>query len=208
MKIKKLQKSITINGSIAAFLLILLFALIVIISNLNEQFLEDIKFIKSETMKYQRKTTELEGKVKDAIKYHEIWTKIEDNKKDTRSIKIDDVNGILTKIGNKYGISDAKIKMLLPNPLEEERFKRQILDILGTDGTLSFKAIDDVSAISFIEELRQNIPGHFIVTFVEFAKIGKYNSEDLLKISRGQSEANLNVNVRFSWYSYRDKKQP
>jgi hypothetical protein len=207
MKIKKLYKKIYINLSILALISAIFIALVTFSSSLIKSSQDNLKAIKQETLLAKSKAIELEGKFKDAIKYRDFWQKINEKRRETSPVKIDDVNKILDEIAAKHGILNPSIKMLVPNQIEFNGFKTKTIKVMHANGELSFESLNDVNSVLFIQDFSSNMPGNFIATSVKMEKGPAYNSEQLVRISRGEKIANSKVTLNFAWYSYRETKE-
>jgi len=168
---------------------------------------KNIDMIKQSTAEIRMRTIELEGKIKDAKKYEEVWNKIAENKKTTQTIKIDDINKILKEISEKHNIMDTNIQVILPIELEDGIFKRKTLRTLYATGNLSFQALDDVKAILFTKEFFDKLPGYIVITVFEMGKTLEYSPKDLFEISSGKELGAVKTVINFSWYTYREKEK-
>lgn len=204
-KTQKLRRNIIINLLASLILLIILGLFFFYVLRSSSNNLREIQVIKMSTMQLKSKTIELEQKIKDAKKYREIWQEIELNKKIIKSIKIDEINKILKDTSDKYNISKTDIQVILPSELNEGIFLRKTIKTLHTTGILSFEALDDTKAILFTKEFFEQLPGYVIITSFKMSKSKSYSNQDLVAISSGASSPALKVDIKFSWYTYRDK---
>ena len=74
------------------------------------------------------------------------------------------------------------------------------MDIFYSDCKIQFNTSDDVRAISFFEELKNNITGYVVIEEYLIKKNGEYTFNDLLRISKGEESGILEVSISFKWY--------
>lgn len=205
MKIQRLRRNIAINLGASAFLVLVAIGVFLYITNKQDSGMLEVTKIHNETSEIRSQSQELESQTKDARKYKDIWKILGDNKKNTQGIKMEDVNGSLTSLAEKYSIYVPTIQVLLPENLESGIFQRKTLSVSHSSGTISFEALSDVKALSFINEFFSRLPGYTVISTIEINKIRKYTPEDYINISLGKNPAILRVKIVFSWYTYHDK---
>ena len=208
MKIQKLRRIIFINITTSIVLIAAFASIFFYILNLGIKSEQNAQKIRTETIALKARSVELEGKIKEAKKYQEIWKTIDKNKKNTQVIKIDDINKILNDIAQKHNVLSPKIQIILPVALNDGVFKRSSINTLYATGSLSFRTIDDITAMEFIQDFISQLPGHIVLTSTELRKEKNYSSQDLVDLSKGISSGNVLAQLNFSWYSYRDKEKP
>ncbi len=204
-KIENFRKSIIINSSASLILATIFGALVFYNSYSIELNKKNIKKIKTSTAQLRIQTSELEKKIEDAKKYKEIWIQLDENKKTTQIIKIDEINAILKETSEKYNIRKTNIQVILPIEINEGVFRAKTLKTLYSTGTLSFEALDDAKCLLFIKNFFNKFPGYVIINSFEMKKASSYSGQDLIQISSGKEISAIKANVSFSWYSYRDK---
>lgn len=208
MKIQRLRRNIAINFSASLILLGVSVGIILYITNKQELTVQEVSKINLETSIIKSQAQELESQTKDARKYKEVWKIIGDNKKNTQGIKMDEVNGSLQALAEKYSIFAPSLQVLVPENLESGVFQRKTLAISHTSGTLSLEALSDVKALAFINEFFSALPGYIVISGVDMNKNHKYLPEDFVNISLGKNPSILKVKVTFSWYVLHDKAKP
>lgn len=208
MKLKKLRRNITANATGAAILLFFLAILIFYLIENKSRKEEEIQRIKSETIQNKSQIIELESKINEAKKYKEIYKTIDDSKKSSKGIKMDEVNSNMAELAMKYNISAQTLQALLPEKLEGQLANLKTVELLYTTGSLSFSAIDDLRAAAFIREFFSTVPGYTVITDLNLSKTKVYSNEDLVAISNGQPVAAISVKISFAWYVYKGKDKP
>ena len=208
MKIQRLRRNIAINFSASLILLCVSVGIILYITNKQELTVQEVSKINVETSIIKSQAQELESQTKDARKYKEVWKIIGDNKKNTQGIKMDEVNGSLQALAEKYSIFASSLQVLVPENLEAGVFQRKTIAISHTSGTLSFEALSDVKALTFINEFFSALPGYIVISGLDMNKSHKYLPEDFVSISLGKNPSILKVKVTFSWYVLHDKAKP
>lgn len=207
MKTQHLRRNIILNILLSLILIAVSAYILWFVENDKEITNKEINKIRNESSLIRGQARELETQTKDAKKYKEIWKTIDENKKSTRGIKMDEVNTLITKLADKYSIFTPEIKVLLPENLETGIFKRKTINVSHSSGNLSFQALSDVKAISFISEFVNNLPGYIIISDVEIDKSHEYSDADFINISLGGNPSIVKVKISFAWYVTRDKVQ-
>lgn len=205
MKITRLRRNITINLSASLFLIAIAVGIFFYTTNKNEISTQEVNKIRIETSVIHSQAQELESQSNDARKYKEVWKVLNENKKNTQGIKMEEVNNMLGTLAEKYSIYSPSLQVLLPENLESGVFQRKTLSVSHSSGTLSFEALSDVRALTFMADFFNRLPGYTVITSLEMGKMRKYNDEDLVNISLGKNPSILRVKIVFSWYVYRDK---
>lgn len=206
MKITSLKRTITINLTILLSLLVVLGSLLFYLHEIDYKTSKHETKTRGEIAIMNSKRHQIESKIKDVKKYKEVWKKIDPKRKTTKVIKIEEVNNLLTEEASKYNVLKPVINMKVPEKITSGKMKKTAIDVYYTDGSLSFDALDDVSALGFIKDFAQHMPGHFITTMVEIKKNGEYDNKDLVRISKKNDYGALSVKANFAWFSYRDKE--
>lgn len=207
MKIQKLQKILILNSVILTLILAAFAAVYYFISETRNSYLKENKLLQSEIRSLKAKKIKIENKIQDVKKYSELLLDLPENKKSTKAIRIDEINAILGNLALKYDISNQVIKMALPQPLDKGFFKKNKITVYFTEGSIRFESYHDVNAIHFVEDFINEVPGNLIITKFSLKKIGEYGKDKLIAISKGKNSGNVEAEVNFTWYSYRDQKK-
>jgi hypothetical protein len=134
---------------------------------------------------------------------------ISENKKNTDGIKIDEINAKLTSIANKYGISNPKIKLSLPEVIKGGVFDLKTANVMMTTASINFTAINDIKAMMFANEFINSLKGYPVVTSFNISKSKEYTLQELLDVSTGKSSGVVSGKIDFFWYVYKDlEKKP
>lgn len=205
MKAFELRKKIIFNFSASGVLLILLAALIFYNFYQKNNAQEKVNQIKVSISEIKTQIADLQSKVSEITKYKDIWKKISDKKKDQDGIKMDGVNAQLASIAEKNNIFNPTIRVALPEVLKDGVFNNETANVLFTIVNLSFEAINDVRALSFITEFINSLPGYVIITNMEIKKNRKYTEQDLVAITTGKGTGAISGKLDFFWYVYKSK---
>ena len=206
MKILILRKKNIINFSISGALVLTCAAGVFYTFRQKNTLKDKIEVIGSEASKMRTEAADLESKTTELEKYKKLWSNLTDNRKITAGIKMDDINSKLAILTEKYSITNQIIKVTLPETMKGGLFERSTITVASTTGSLNFQAVNDVKALSFIEEFINSFPGYVIVTGAQIRKGDKnYTTEDLVAISTGKGVGLINAKVDFVWYAFRGK---
>lgn len=206
MKTSELRKKIIINFSTSIGLMLVFSAIFSYNSNQEDKFTATINKLKSETSTIQSQAAELRSKTSDIRKYKTILEKMSENKKSTAGIKMDDFNSKLNYFATTYRIFSPAVKVALPENLKDGLFQRTTIDVFFTTVNLSFDALDDVAAISFVSNLTSSLPGTIVVSNFEMKKSKDYSEQDFVAITSGTAKGNISGKLDFYWYAYKDKE--
>jgi len=206
VKIENLRKKNIFNFSLSALLFLALCAIIFYVNYQNSHSQKEIDDIKKQTLLIRNQGNEIQSKTIEIKKYKELWKTIDENKRNTFGIKVDDVNKSLDVLSEKYSITKPAIKITLPEALNDGIFFRQTISVLFSRITLSFIALDDAKAIMFLKEFTSSIPGYLIVNNFEIRKGKNYSTQDLIDISTGKSFGIIDVKADIMWYSFKEKE--
>lgn len=203
MKILSLRKKIIKSFSIAGLLAIILAALISFDIYQKKALEKTTSKINSEISLIKNQSSELKTKAIEIKKYITMWSSIDDQKKITSGIKMTEINSSLKLISKKYFISSPEIKVTLPEKIERGVFKGNTILTSFTTVTLTFRAINDVKALSFINEFIDSVPGYKVITKFEISKGDSYTTSDLIAITSNQASGKIIGKVDFFWYAFK-----
>ncbi len=204
MRIPNLRKKIIINFSVSFLLFVFLGVIVNFYFNQKNDIEEKIRKINNEIDRKKEELLALESKTAEVNKYTEIWQKISSNKTNTNGIKIDDFNSKLNSLADKHSINNLNLRISLPEALKDGIFKRDTLDIMLTTVNITFTALNDLKAISFINDFISSVQGYPIVTSFEIKKSKDYTDQDLQNIASGKGSGNVSGKIDFFWYVYKD----
>ena len=206
MKILILRKKNIISFSISGVLVLMCAAGAFYTFRQKDALKGKIEAIGGEASKIRAEAADLESKTTELKKYKKLWSNLTDNRKITAGIKMDDVNAKLAALAEKYAITNQIIKVALPETMKGGLFERSTITVVSTTGSLNFQAVNDVKALSFIEEFINSLPGYAVVTGLQIRKGDKnYTTDDLVAISTGKGVGLISGKVDFVWYAFRNK---
>lgn len=206
MKILELRKKIIKNATVAAIAFLLFCGSVFYKSYINSKLQKESETILNETSAIQSQSQEIQSKTIEIKKYLAIWNNLDERKKSPSAIKMDDVNNSLSSNAVKYNISSPIIKVSVPESLPDSSFNLTTLTPSFATIDLTFKALDDVKALLFINDFTESLPGYVVINDAEVKKDKNYTDEDLIAISSGKGSGIIEGKVSFSWYTFRDKK--
>ena len=206
MKILILRKKNIISFSISGILILICATGVFYTFHQQDALKGKIEAIGSEASKIRTEAADLESKTTELKKYKKLWSNLADNRKITTGIKIDDVNMKLAALAEKYAITNQVVKLTLPETMKGNLFERSTITVFSTTGNLNFQAVNDVKALSFVEEFMNSLAGYAVVTGIQIKKGDKsYTNEELIAISTGKGVGLINGKVDFVWYAFRKK---
>lgn len=206
MKIIELRKKIIFNIATSAVAIAVFCGCLFYNSVKTTQLKKAAEAITLETSQIQAQAEELQSKTLDIKKYLAIWENLDEKRKSTNGIKMDEVNLLLSSNAIKYNVSSPTIKVTLPETLTNGIFNTSTITTSFSVVDLEFKALDDRRALSFVNDFTNSLPGYVVINSVEIKKDKNYSNEDLIAISSGQGSGIVDGKITFSWYAFRDKK--
>ncbi len=206
MKITNLKQKIKINIIIAVLMIISIVSVAFFYNYFDTNFQSEKLKLTDEISNIKSKISEIEGKSQENRKYKEIWKKITVKKKLNTGIKNEEVEKIRINLAQKYFINDSKLKMNVPENLSSNIFKNETLDILHTEGELTFLSYNDVKAIQFAEEFYKSLHGYVVIKNFEIKREKKYEAKDLKEISTAKNQGHVSGKIEFAWYVFKENK--
>lgn len=209
MKIQILKKRIIKNFLVAGVFAIIFSSTFYFYYSKKSGVDSKILAINEETSQFSIELADLQSKTAEIKKYKDLWRTISENKKNTDGIKIDEINAKLTSIANKYGISNPKIKLSLPEVIKGGVFDLKTANVMMTTASINFTAINDTKAMMFANEFINSLKGYPVVTSFNISKSREYTLQELLDVSTGKSSGVVSGKIDFFWYVYKDlEKKP
>jgi len=206
MKITNLKQKIKINIIIAVLMIVSIVSVAFFYNYFDTNFQSEKLKLTDEISNIKSKISEIEGKSQENRKYKEIWKKITVKKKLNTGIKNEEVEKIRINLAQKYFINDSKLKMNVPENLSSSIFKNETLDILHTEGELTFLSYNDVKAIQFAEEFYKSLHGYVVIKNFEIKREKKYEAKDLKEISTAKNQGHVSGKIEFAWYVFKENK--
>jgi hypothetical protein len=206
MKITNLKQKIKINIIIAVLMIVSIVSVAFFYNYFDTNFQSERLKLTDEISNIKSKISEIEGKSQENRKYKEIWKKITVKKKLNTGIKNEEVEKIRINLAQKYFINDSKLKMNVPENLSSNIFKNETLDILHTEGELTFLSYNDVKAIQFAEEFYKSLHGYVVIKNFEIKREKKYEAKDLKEISTAKNQGHVSGKIEFAWYVFKENK--
>jgi hypothetical protein len=206
MKITNLKQKIKINIIIAVLMIVSIVSVAFFYNYFDTNFQSEKLKLTDEISNIKSKISEIEGKSQENRKYKEIWKKITVKKKLNTGIKNEEVEKIRINLAQKYFINDSKLKMNVPENLSSNIFKNETLDILHTEGELTFLSYNDVKAIQFAEEFYKSLHGYVVIKNFEIKREKKYEAKDLKEISTAKNQGHVSGKIEFAWYVFKENK--
>jgi hypothetical protein len=206
MKITNLKQKIKINALIAILMFISIISVAFFYNYFDTNFQSEKSQLTDDIFSIKSKISEIESKAQENNKYKEIWKKTSSKKKLSTGIKNEEVEKIRNNLAQKYFINDSKLKMNVPENLPNNIFKNEALDILYTEGELTFLAYNDVKAIQFAEEFYKSLHGYVVFKNFEIKREKKYEAKDLKEISTGKNQGHITGKIEFAWYVFKENK--
>jgi hypothetical protein len=200
MKILILRKKIIINAILALILLGINGAVFFFYNNIDQASEAEIIKVEGQISNIKSRIREIEKRDAEIKRYKALWTTISEKRKHSDGIKVDDFNNILAEISKKYLVTTENVKINLPQVINQGLFKRETFDLYHTSVSMNYFAINDVMAISFVEEFINSLYGYPIIYYFDMSKSKPYSAQDLSDISSGKAKGSISGKLEFFWY--------
>lgn len=200
MKILILRKKIITNVILALILLAINGAVFFFYNNIDQDSEAEIMKVEGQINNVKSRIREIENKDAEIKRYKALWTTISEKRKHSDGIKVDDFNNILAEISKKHLVTTENVKINLPQVINQGPFKRETFDLYQTSVSMNYSAINDVMAISFVEEFIGSLYGYPIISYFDMSKSKPYSAEDLSDISSGKAKGSISGKLEFFWY--------
>jgi hypothetical protein len=200
MKIIDLRKKLITRAIIAIILFAVNLAIFLFYKNIKENSNNEIRKIETNISSISSRIIEVESKRAKIEKYKILWENLEDKHKDLNGIKAEEFNKKLEEISKKYLIKTSDVKINLPEVIKDGIFKRETFDIYLTSVSIKYNSVNDILAISFINEFIQSLNGYPIITYFDIKKDKSYEAKDLIDISYGKATGAISGRLEFFWY--------
>lgn len=200
MKIISLRKKVIARAIIAFVLIVINVATFLFHKNIKENANQEITKLGKETSSIQSRIQEITSKEAEIKKYKVLWQALDDKYKNLNGVKADDFNKKLEEISKKYLVKTSDVKINLPEILSDPIFKRETFHIYFTSVSLKYSAINDISAIAFINEFINSLNGYTITTYFDINKVKDYKEQDFIDISYGRVNGGISGRLEFFWY--------
>ncbi len=205
MKIIALRKKIITNLSVSGALLGVLGLIFFYNSHEEDTLRNEAERVQMEVQNIREQAAELQTKMAESEKYQKTWNNISSNKKFVGNLKFDDVNNKLNALAYKYALSKLVIKMTIPEIVNQGQLRRSTVDVAVSTVNLTFEAVDDLTALSFVTDLVGSVSGYIVISNFGIKKTRKYTDQDLINISTGKGDGAVDTKVDFYWYFYKPK---
>lgn len=206
-KVSSLKHKIILSFTISGVLMLILLVFNIYNNASTERDQEKINSLNSQIADLKNKSADIETRIKDATQYKKLWDKADAKKKDFTGIKVNDVTDTFSKLSEEYSIMSPTIKLSLPEVLKNGIYNRQVLEVNLINCVISFTAVSDSIAMSFINSFLNTLPGYVIINDFSITKTkkGSYSESELVNISTGKSTGAISGKVNFSWYFLKTK---
>lgn len=160
----------------------------------------NIQRIASETAEMERK----QGIVASSLADYQVVRKQLDEGKLTLSRE--KTKDILAALRKRYRISNLSLNVA-PEKLvtSGEVQSRKTLDVQQSMLEMRFDAISDLHVYSFLQAMREQLPGYVTITDITMARQRLITDEALLQASKGEELRMVNVSARITWYGVATK---
>jgi len=173
-------------------------------SNQKNTVQSKVDDISKETVQLNSELEDLQSKTSEIKKYRDLWPTIPAARKNSSTIKLNEITTKLDSLAEKYNASDQSVKLTLPEQINDGIFNIKTAGMLVSTGNVSFIAVNDIKALLLIDEFINSLRGYPIITQLSVVKTKDYLSKDLIDMSQGKPVGVVNAKIDFTWYVYKE----
>lgn len=171
---------------------------------INNSYLDEYEKITMDIANLKNQTSEIERKTNENKKYMELWSQIDNKKKDTTGIKVEEINKNINILAEKYSITTPVLKLSVPENYPSKIFENDTVSIIYSIIEINFSSYNDIKAIQFTNDLIATLHGYPILTKFECNKEDEYTVQDFFDISTGKRNGGIKCRMIVSWYIYKE----
>lgn len=207
-KLKTVKKKATMEGGIAAAVLVVLGGIYFLLSEMTDSSNQELTQVQGEVAGIAAQIADLERKyeiVKSSmLKYQDLADKLKAGTFDigTKSAETQDkAIRVLKALDDKYRTMSLNLTIPGdPTLLSEELYKKKTAETRVVDVTLAMDAYTDIHIFSFLNEMSQKLPGFFKYTEFSIQRERTSSIDLLAELSRGDKTKVVSCNIKGSWY--------
>lgn len=145
--------------------------------------------------------------IRKASEYKQLWILKNPNKKSFDGIEPARINIDFESMADDYYLDEYKISLSRPQKITGKPYENRVFDSYFMDCEISFNAINDSYAFSFIYEFIKQSKGILFIKNLEINKKKSYSEKDLVSISKGEfGTFAVSVNLKLKWLFFEKKK--
>lgn len=135
-----------------------------------------------------------------------LWESLSSKNKELKGIKIDKGREILELLQKQYDIENMKIAFTIPEIVQSRNWETETIDVVSSTVTLTFEAISDQYAMSFMDAVKKELPGYVKVLSFRFSKIGRIDEQVIGRAKRGEFPRLVKARLKFLWRDLKEKE--
>ena len=202
-KYNTLKKKLIKEGVIAAGVLAFLAGVMLLVGSLVTSLERDNRTADANKRSIVKKINKLEDK-------HQIVTSSISEFQELREretegqFRIDrnEIQRILDDMRKRYRISNLSLSVGPIAPVRGETFDKETLITKNTRLEISFGALSDVHAFSFMNDVLNNTPGFMKIVSFNIERERKISNDVYISVSRGEEPRMVSVNASIEWLGY------
>lgn len=204
MLVKHLQSYIYKELRLRVTLLVTMAAILIFLSIYNQSSLNEQDKVEKESKKLQNDLSIVKKNISDSESSLKLWDNgIKGILKDRSGIKIKPASKILDQLKTTYKIKELVISLSNPeerNDVAATKFTK----VVFTNGSMTFKAYNDIYAYRFIDSFVKELPG--FIQIKSFAITAEPSTDYINDITTGKLDTLTKAKVDFIWQDLQDVK--
>ena len=174
MQIISLRKKIAKNSIILLILLSALGLCLYYKSDRESTLIVEIDKIRTDINNANKEISRINNSVNESQKYLDLWKSLPAAYRATKNIRPEEIYNKAETLGKKYYVSSLDVKTSSPETIDSGIFQRNTIDTFYMKINMSFNAISDIYAISYIADFMSAIPGRIVLSQLNISNSKRY----------------------------------
>lgn len=191
---RNLLKQVLYSGIIVAALA----GSYVLFDEKSTQLKEELRKHQSEIQQQKQKIETLLLQQKDFRESAKLWEQLSDDSKKLEGLRIEEGRLLLEELKDDYKLGSLDIKVTPPTELSGA-YKTETSTIMSSKVNLSYTAISDQYALSFLDALLTRMPGYIQISNFSIRRDSDFSAAIIESIYNGQLPALVSVSLEFQW---------
>ncbi|MCH2037387.1 MAG: hypothetical protein MK137_02200 [Rickettsiales bacterium] len=167
---------------------------------------KELKGIQGKMISKQGQLISLRQKKEDYEDSLRLWESLSSKNKELKGIKVDKGREILEILRQKYDVNNLNINFTIPEIVQSRNWETETIDVVSSTVTLTFEAISDQYAMSFVDAVKKELPGYVKILSLRINKLDGINEQVIIQASRGEFPSLVKARLQFLWRDLKEKE--
>lgn len=200
MKYKQLQKKTLIHVAVISGILLVLLAIYLFLSKVEDDFAMDLSHAERDVNRIQSQSRALDERVEKAQKSLKLYETIANsNGGMDQTISRKWAKNKLDILKDQYRLSSLTLKMSPVEELEGKEYQKQTTKVVHTEVKLSFSGLTDNHLLSFVEAVLKEFRGYARIDSLRLQRNRVIDNNLIVSISKGAIPEIVTGEITFHW---------